>query len=136
MRKILSPVFPICIFKNPYIWGVDLYEDYSRECFFETRNFAFRSQHLEDPQIDIFRRDDGIIFKLRFHLNQDLQCLDMDEGVKFLQPIFKDLSDCIKKRSYEGIEVLSHYCTNKAEFRRFETRTKLGHKIKSMINDR
>jgi len=136
MRKILSPVFPMCIFKNPYIWGVDLYEDYTRECFFETRTFTVRSQHLEDPQIDIFRRDDGIIFKFRFHLHDDYRDFDMDEGVKFLHPLFNDLSECLKKRAYEGLEVLFQYCSNKGELRRFETRTKLGQKIKSMLKDR
>lgn len=136
MRKILSPTFPICIFRNPYIWGVDLYEDYNRERFFTTRTFITRTQLLEDPQIDIFRRDDGVIFKLRFHLSEKLGEMAVDEGIKMLYPVFSDLLDCLKKGYFEGLEVLHLYCTNLPDFRKFDPRTKMGHKIKSLLKER
>lgn len=133
MRRILSPILPLCIFQNPYIWGIDLYEAYERDRFFETRRFTFRSQHLEDPQIDIFRRDEGIIYKFRFHLANDPE---VDEGFRFLHPLFDDLAESLAKRSYEGLEVLNLYCADRPAFRRFEPRTKLGVRIKSMLFDR
>jgi hypothetical protein len=136
MRKLLTPTFPLCIFQNPYIWGVDLCEPYEREKFFETRSFTVRSQHLEDPQIDIFRRDDGIIFKLRFHLQEDHAAIGIDEGVKLLYPIFCDFQDCLKKRSYEGLELLHLYCTDSPAFRRFSPRTKMAIRIKSLLRGR
>ncbi|MBF0499893.1 MAG: hypothetical protein HQM09_07160 [Candidatus Riflebacteria bacterium] len=166
MRHILSPVFPVCIFHNPYIWGVDLYELYERERLFETRTFISRSQRLEDPQIDIFRRDEGIIFKFRFHLKDsfslgvsggktatsgylqdgserisgkglsDTSVTNIDEGVRFLHPVFVDLIESIRKRNYEGMEVLHLYCIDRPLFRKTEPRTKLGIKIKSMLYDR
>ncbi|MFZ2957887.1 MAG: hypothetical protein WA705_13450 [Candidatus Ozemobacteraceae bacterium] len=133
MRRILSPVFPLCIFQNPYIWGVDLYEPYERERLFETRTFISRSQHLEDPQVDIFRRDEGIVFKFRFHLNG---ISDTDEGVRFLHPVFNDLIELIRKKNYEGMEIFHLYCSDRPLFRRTEPRTKLGIRIKTMLYDR
>jgi len=136
MRKFLGPNYHLCIFQNHYIWGVDIYQDYTRERFFETRIFISRSQHLEQPQIDIFRRDNGIIYKFRFHLVEEFHGIDFDEGIRLLHPLFSDLLECMKKRSYEGIEVLYLYCTDKAKFRRFETRTKIGQRLKNLLECR
>lgn len=136
MRRFLSPTFPLCIFQNPYIWGVDLYADYDRDLFFGTRVFTSRSQLLEEPQIDIFRRDDGIIYKFRFHLKDELAHLGFDQGFKVLCPIFEELYECIKRGNYEGIEILNVYCTDRARFRHLNTRTKIGQKIKAILNER
>lgn len=133
MRRILSPVFPMCIFQNPYIWGVDCYQEYERERFFETRTYTYRSQRLEEPQIDIFRRDEGVITKFRFHLRE---IEEVDEGIKFLHGIFTEMLDSLHKRGYEGLQVFHLYCTDRPQFRRFDPRTKLGIKIKSMLYDR
>ncbi|NLI75308.1 MAG: hypothetical protein GX442_02555 [Candidatus Riflebacteria bacterium] len=132
MKRFLSPVFPVCVFQNPYIWGVDLYEGYTRELFFETRAFIARNPHLEEPEIDIFRRDDGIIYKFRFHPREELS---VDEGIRHLAPFFMDLGQALRKRMYEGLEVLHTYCTEKASFRRLEPRTKIGRDVKSILSD-
>lgn len=133
MKRFLSPVFPTCVFQNPYIWGVDLYEDYSRELFFESRVFTARSQHLEEPEIDIFRRDDGIIYKFRFFTREEMT---MDEGFRLLAPLFMALGESLRKRMLEGLEVLHLYCTDKPAFRRLEPRTKIGRDIKAILSDR
>lgn len=133
MRRILSPVFPLCIFQNPYIWGVDCYQEYERDRFFELRGYTYRSQRLEEPQVDIFRRDEGVITKFRFHLKEQEST---DEGIRFLHGIFTEMLESLAKRAYEGIEVLHRYCTDRPQFRRLEPRTKLGIKIKSMLYDR
>lgn len=133
MKRFLSPIFPMCVFKNPYIWGVDLYEDYEREHFFAVRRFGSRSQHLEDPEVDIFRRDDGIVYKLRFHLREEEL---IEPGIHHLAPLFEGLLDSLGKRAYEGLEVLHRYCTDRSSFRLVEPRTKLGRDIKSVLSQR
>jgi len=133
MKRFLSPIFPICVFRNPYIWGVDLYEDYDRERFFETRCFISRSKLLEDPEIDIFRRDDGIVYKFRFNIRE---YYEVDDGIRFLAPLFLNLLEAVKKKSYEGIEILYMYCIDRARFRKFEPRTKLGRDLKSALSER
>ncbi len=136
MRKFLSSAFPLCVFQNPYIWGVDIYLDYSRERFFETRRFIARSQKLEDPQIDIFRRDDGIIYKFRFHLQAQYEGISFDDGIRLISTLFTDFLEIIRKGSYEGIEILHKYCVDKAGFRQMEPRTKMGQRIKSILSGR
>ncbi|MBF0543136.1 MAG: hypothetical protein HQM08_01820 [Candidatus Riflebacteria bacterium] len=133
MRRLLSPSFPLCIFRNPFIWGADLYQNYERERFFETRRFIFKSQHLEDPEIDIFRRDEGIIYKIRFHLKEQQET---DEGIKFLHQIFIDLLENLGKKSYETMEILFLYSSDRVLFRNFSPRTKLGQRVKLMLYDR
>jgi len=133
MKRFLSPIFPMCIFKNPYIWGVDLYEDYEREHFFAVRQYGTRSQHLEDPEVDIFRRDDGIIYKLRFHLREEMQ---INPGIHHLAPLFETMLDSLGKGACESLEVLHRYCTDRATFRQVEPRTKLGRDIKSILSPR
>ena len=133
MKHFLSPVFSTCIFRNQYIWGVDLYENYSRELLFETRIFASRSPLLEDPEIDIFRRDDGIIYKFRFNTRERFST---DDGIHFLAPVFMSLAESLRKKMYEGLEILHKYCTDKPQFRKLEPRTKIGREIKSLLSDR
>lgn len=136
MRQVLSPIFPLCIMRNPYIWGVDLYLNYERESFFELRKFTFRSQKLEEPQIDVFRRDDGIIFKIRFHLREEHNEITIDRGLKMIHEVFEELLEAIKKGSYESLEVILVYCNDLPAFRRFEPRTKIGQRVKSLLNTR
>lgn len=131
LKNFLNPTFPLWIFKNPYIWGVTIYEPYERQHFFETRKFSNRSRLLEEPEVDIYRRDDGIIHKYRFFLREDIET---EEGMRFLEPYFKNLIESLSKRNYEGLEVLSLYCTDKSAFRKFEPRTKQGKEIKSILN--
>ncbi|HNV71031.1 MAG TPA: hypothetical protein PKO06_15115 [Candidatus Ozemobacteraceae bacterium] len=132
MRKVLSPVFPLCIFRNPYIWGIDLYLPYERQTLFDTRNYIVRSQLLEDPQIDIFRRDDGIIFKLRFHLAGDHE---FEEGMRLLHALFEEIHETLAKGSYEPLELLHLYCADRRQYRSFSPRTKLGNRFKAIIAD-
>jgi len=81
MKRFLSPVFPTCIFRNQYIWGVDLYENYSRELLFETRIFARRPRdrhfqtrrrnHLQVPiqyPRAVFHRRWNTFFGACFHV--------------------------------------------------------------------
>lgn len=131
LKNFLNPTFPLWIFKNPYIWGVTIYESYDRQHFFEVRKFSNRSRKLEEPEVDIYRRDDGIIHKYRFFLREEI---DPEDGMRYLEPYFKDMIESLNKRNYEGLEVLSLYCTDKKAFRRFEPRTKLGKDIKSILN--
>ncbi|HEY9072000.1 MAG TPA: hypothetical protein VIV61_17200 [Candidatus Ozemobacteraceae bacterium] len=133
MKRFLSPIFPLCVFKNPYIWGVDLYEDYERDHFFSVRQYSARSQHLEDPELDIFRRDGGIVYKLRFHLREEQP---IDTGIHHLFPLFEGLLDSLGKRAYEGLEVMHRYCTDRAAFRQVEPRTKLGKDLKAVLSPR
>lgn len=131
LKNFLGPTFPLWIFKNPYIWGVTIYEPYERQHFFDARNFSFRSRLLEEPEVDIYRRDDGVIHKYRFFTREEL---DPEEGMKYLESYFKSMLEGLKKRNYEGLEVLHLYCTDKATYRKFEPRTKLGKDIKSILN--
>ncbi len=132
MRKVLSPIFPLCIFRNPYIWGIDMYLPYERQTLFETRNFIVRSQLLEDPQIDIFRRDDGIIFKLRFHLAGEHE---FEEGMRLLHSLFEEIQETFMKGNYEPLELLHLYCSDRRQYRSFTPRTKLGNRFKAIIAD-
>lgn len=132
MKNFLSPLFPVCVFQNPYIWGVNLYQPYERDLFFEARRFAARSRLLEDPEVDIFRRDDGIIYKFRFHLKNEME---LDEGIRFLEPIFVNLLEALQKGALEGIEVLHLYCTDRSTFRTFSPRTKMGKELKGILGD-
>jgi hypothetical protein len=131
LKHFLNPTFPLWIFKNPYIWGVTIYEPYDRQHFFESRNYSVRSRLLEEPEVDIYRKDDGVIHKYRFFTREDL---DTEEGLKYLENYFKGMVEGLKKRNYEGLEVLHLYCTDKRAFRKFEPRTKLGKDIKSVLN--
>ncbi|OGK08376.1 MAG: hypothetical protein A2W80_11830 [Candidatus Riflebacteria bacterium GWC2_50_8] len=131
LKNFLGPVFPLWLFRNPYIWGVNIYEDYERQHFFDVRNFSARSQHLEEPEIDIFRRDDGVIHKYRFFTKEQYE---PEEGLKSLAPHFMGMRQGLQKRNYEGLEVLHMYCTDRPSFRRFDPRTKLGKDIKSVLS--
>ncbi|PKL48485.1 MAG: hypothetical protein CVV42_09360 [Candidatus Riflebacteria bacterium HGW-Riflebacteria-2] len=131
LKNFLGPVFPLWIFRNPYIWGVNVYEDYERQHFFEARKYSARSQHLEEPEIDIYRRDDGVIHKYRFFMREQHE---PEEGLKLLAPHFNSMRQGLQKRNYEGLEVLHTYCTDKSTFRRLEPRTKLGKDIKSVLS--
>jgi len=131
LKNFLGSVFPLWLFKNPYIWGATIYEDYERQHFFDVRNYSARSRLLEEPEVDIFRRDDGVIHKYRFFTRESLE---PEEGLKQLQPIFEALRQGLQKRNYEGLEVLHVYCTDRPTFRRFEPRTKLGKDIKSILS--
>ena len=64
MKNILGPIFPLWMFKTPYIWGATLFEDYERQHFFDARNYSVRSQKLDEPELDIYRRDNGIIHSM------------------------------------------------------------------------
>jgi len=131
LKNFLCPVFPLWLFRNPYIWGVNIYEDYERQHFFDVRNLSARSQRLEEPETDIFRRDDGIIHKYRFFMRE--QC-EPEEGLRILAPQFIAMRLGLQKRNYEGLEVLHLYCTNRPAFRKLEPRTKLGKDIKSVLS--
>ncbi len=130
LKNFLSPVFPLWLFRNPYIWGVTIYEDYERQHFFDVRNFSARSRLLEEPEVDIFRRDDGVIHKYRFFTREQFE---PEEGLKQLQPVFVSMRQGLQKRNYEGLEVLHLYCTDKPAFRKFEARTKLGKDVKAVL---
>jgi hypothetical protein len=131
LKNFLSPTFPIWIFRNPYIWGVTLYENYERQHFFDTRSYSIRSRLLDEPEVDVYRRDNGIIHKYRFFLENEF---DHEEGLKFIEPFFKAMLTGLKKRNYEGLDVLHTYCSDKQKFRGLEPRTKLGKDIKSILN--
>ncbi|GAB1354491.1 hypothetical protein MASR1M12_32300 [Erysipelotrichia bacterium] len=132
LKNFLSPVFPLWLFRNPYIWGATIYEDYERQHFFDVRNFSARSRLLEEPEVDIFRRDDGVIHKYRFFTREQLE---PEEGLKQLQPVFVSMRQGLQKRNYEGLEVLHIYCTDKPAFRKFEPRTKLGKDVKAILSE-
>ncbi len=131
LKNFLSPVFPLWLFRNPYIWGVTIFEDYERQHFFDVRNFSVRSRLLEEPEVDIFRRDDGVIHKYRFFTRE---AMEPEEGLKYLTPVFESMRLGLQKRNYEGLEVLHTYCTDKVAFRRLEPRTKLGKDIKAVLS--
>lgn len=132
MKNVLGPIFPLWMFRNPYIWGATLFDDYERQHFFDSRNYSVRSQKLEEPEIDIYRRDNGIIFKARFFAKQSF---DSDvEGLKTLATVFQNLRDSLLKRNYEGLEVLQTYVTNKSAFKHMEPRTKQAKELKSILS--
>lgn len=131
LKNFLSPVFSLWIFKNPYIWGVTIFEDYERQHFFDVRNFSARSRRLEEPEVDIFRRDNGVIHKYRFFTREEFE---PEEGIKALAAPFLALKNGLQKRNYEGLEVLHIYCTDKPAFRKLEPRTKLGKDIKQVLS--
>lgn len=131
LKSFHSPVFPLWMFRNPYIWGVNIYEDYERQHFFDVRNYSARSQLLEEPEVDIYRRDDGVIHKYRFFMRESCE---PEEGLKLLAPYFTSMRQGLLKRNYEGLEVLHMYCTNRSGFRKHEPRTKLGKDIKSVLS--
>ncbi len=130
LKNFLSPVFPVWLFRNPYIWGATIFEDYERQHFFDVRNFSVRSRLLEEPEVDIFRRDNGVIHKYRFFTKEEYE---PEEGLRFLAPFFQSLRQGLQKRNYEGLEILHLYCTDKPTFRKIEPRTKLGKEIKSIL---
>jgi hypothetical protein len=132
LKGFLSPTFPLWLFKNPYIWGATIFEAYERQHFFESRSFSCRSKKLDDPEIDIYRRDDGIIHKYRFFLHQNYD--EPEEGLRFIESYFKNLITGLRKRNYEPLEVFQKYCSDKSSFRQFAPRTKLGKDIKSILN--
>lgn len=131
LKNFLSPVFPLWLFRNPYIWGATIYEDYERQHFFDVRTYSARSRLLEEPEVDIFRRDGGIIHKYRFFTRETFE---PEEGLKFIAPAFEALRQGLQKRNYEGLEMLNLYCTNKPNFRHSEPRTKLGKDIKAILS--
>ncbi len=131
LKNFLGPVFSLWIFRNPYIWGATIFEDYERQHFFEVRNFSARSRLLEEPEVDIFRRDNGVIHKYRFFTREEFTA---EEGIKALVAPFSSLKAGLQKRNYEGLEVLHMYCTDKPSFRKFEPRTKLGKDIKMILS--
>lgn len=131
LKNFLSPLFPIALLRNPFIWGITLYLPYTRETLFATRVFSKRSQHLEDPEVDVFRRDEGIVIKLRFHLRDETA--DMDRGIRMLEDLAYMMMEAIDRRNYEGLEMLQTLCQDPASFRRHEPRTKLGRELKSLV---
>jgi hypothetical protein len=132
LKNFLGPIFPIWFFKNPYIWGSTMYEDYERQHFFEVRQYSERTQNFSDPELDIYRRDNGIIYKFRFYPRE---CYDViEECFKDLTPIFETLRTNLIKRSYEGLEIFHLYCTDKVNFRRSEPRTKIAKDIKAILS--
>ncbi len=132
MKNILGPVFPLWMFKNPYIWGATLFEDYERQHFFDARNYSARSQKLDEPELDIYRRDNGIIHKIRFFTKNIYE--SDEEGLRSLAPIFLELRDSLNKRNYECLEVLRNYVVDKPKFRHLEPRTKQAKDIKSILS--
>ena len=136
LRRLLSPVLPLCVFRNPYIWGVDMFLDYQRESFFQARKFTARSQKLEEPEVDVFRRDDGVIFKFRFHLKEEYDEQDLDAYLKVIHLVFDDFLEALRKGAFEGMEVFFQYCTDRPGFRKTEPRTKIGQRVKALLNPR
>ena len=132
MKNILSPIFPLWMFKSPYIWGATLFDDYERQHFFDTRNYSVRSQKLDEPELDTFRRDNGIIHKIRF-FTKDTYDSD-EEGLKILAPVFQELRESLLKRNYECLEVLRNYVSDKPSFRHMEPRTKQAKDLKSILS--
>lgn len=133
LKDFLSCVFPIWLLRNPYIWGASIFEHFDKQVFYELSRYSVRSKLLEHPEVDIYRRDDGIIQKYRFFVDEDLAS---EEGLKYLAPFFQLLRDGLKKGNYEGIELFNQYCKDHSIFRKTEPRTKLGKKIKSMLHVR
>ncbi len=131
LKNLLSPLFPIALLRNPFIWGITLYLPYTRERLFDTRNFSHRSQLLEEPEVDIFRRDEGVIYKLRFHLRDEPAT--MDDGIKELERTAIDMREAVERRNYEGLEMLNRLCVDAAGFRRYDPRTKLGRELKQLV---
>lgn len=131
LKNFLGPVFSIWLFRNPYIWGATIYEDYERQHFFDVRNFSARSRLLEEPEVDIFRRDNGVIHKYRFFTREQYE---PEEGLRAMAPQFIALRAGLQKRNYEGLEVLHLYCTDRPAFRKLDPRTKLGKDIKSILS--
>lgn len=132
MKNILSPIFPLWMFKSPYIWGATLFDDYERQHFFDTRNYSVRSQKLDEPELDTFRRDNGIIHKIRF-FTKDRYDSD-EEALKLLAPVFQELRESLLKRNYECLEVLKNYVSDKPRFRHMEPRTKQAKDLKSILS--
>lgn len=132
LKNFLCPVFPLWMFKSPYIWGATVYEDYERQHFFEVRKYSERSLSLDLPEIDIYRRDNGIIHKYRFFPKEEFE--SVEDGFKTLGPVFESLRAGLLKRNYEGLEIFSLYCTNRPLFRKTEPRTKLGKEMKSILS--
>mgnify|MGYP003289960106 CR=1 FL=1 len=132
MKNVLGPVFPLWMFKTPYIWGATIFDDYERQHFFDSRKYSVRSQKLEEPELDIYRRDNGIIYKVRFFTNEDFEA--PEEGLRTLAPTFQALREGLQKRSYEGLEVLYTYCADKATFRHLEPKTKLAKDVKAILS--
>ncbi len=132
LKNFLSPIFPIWLFRSPYIWGSTLYEDYDRQHFFNVRQFSERSQSFSIPELDIYRRDNGIIYKFRFFPRKEYETVE--EGFRDFAPIFEVLRTNLQKRSYEGLEIFNLYCMDKPRFRKTEPRTKIAKEIKSMLS--
>lgn len=132
MKNVLSPIFPLWMFKTPYIWGATIYDDYERQHFFDSRNYSVRSQKLEEPEIDIYRRDNGIIYKARFFTKEVFE--SAEEGIRALAPAFQELRESLLKRNYEGLEVLRTYVMDKPTFRHMEPRTKQAKDLKSILS--
>lgn len=132
MKNILSPIFPLWMFKSQYIWGATLYEEYERQHFFDSRSYSVRSQKLDEPEIDIYRRDNGIIYKARFFTSKSF---DSDEEcIKNIAPAFRELREALLKRNYEGLEVFKAYVDDKPTFRHMEPRTKQAKNLKSILS--
>lgn len=132
LKNILNPIFPLWLFKNPYIWGATIYEDYERQHFFDSRNYSARSQKLDEPELDIYRRDNGIIHKIRFFTKDSYE--SDEEGLKALAPVFQELRESLEKRNYECLEVLRNYVIDKPKFRHMEPRTKQAKDIKAILS--
>lgn len=132
MKNFLCETFPIWLFKNPYIWGATTYEDYERQHFFEQRKYIERSLNPELPEIDIYRRDNGIICKYRFFPKDEFETTE--DGFKIIASVFKEQREGLGKRNYEGMEIFNLYCADKPTFRKIEPRTKLAKTIKSLLS--
>ncbi len=132
MKNVLGPIFPLWMFKNPYIWGATFYDDYERQHFFDSRKFSIRSQKLEEPELDIYRRDNGIIYKARFFTKEEYET--PEDGLKALAVVFQNLRECLVKRSYECLEVLFTYCSDKTAFKKMDPKTKPAKDIKAVLS--
>ncbi len=131
MKNVLGPIFPLWMFKTPYIWGATLFEDYERQHLFDARNYSVRSQKLDEPELDIYRRDNGIIHKVRFFTKENYE--SDEEGLRILAPVFQELRESLQKRNYECLEVLRNYVIDKPAFRHMEPRTKQAKDIKAIL---
>lgn len=132
LKNFLGFIFPIWLFKNPYIWGANLFEQFDTGLFREVAGYVVKSKLLEEPEVEIYKRDDGLIQKFRFFVNENFETTE--EGLRFLATNFSQLHQAVQKKNYEGYEVFYYYCFDRFEFRKFEPRTKIGKQIKSILS--
>ncbi|NLM17273.1 MAG: hypothetical protein GX221_06110 [Candidatus Riflebacteria bacterium] len=133
IKKLLSPIFSRWIFRNQYIWGFNLYEDYDKNHFFALSEYIFRARKLETPEVDIYRHDNGIIHKYRFFTRENYM-EDFSEGLKAIDDAFSGIEQAFKRGNYEPLEVLYLYVSDKNKFRKYQPRTKVAKDIQQLIS--